>query len=129
MNSINELFHMLNIDFGEFVSLFFWSFTLNTFKEITHLPFLITSTIRLSQGRIFKIIHASNPLPLWTWRCRFYSTILFLNLRLSPLNINNCSKALIIQSSSLSTKLSFLHLSISSWVKSRFYLAVSLLSR
>ena len=58
-------------------------------------PFSIILTILLSQGRLFKTIQVSKPLPLCACSCKLYSGILaFWSLYSSPFDFREKSNAL-----------------------------------
>ena len=50
---------------------------MKTLGEIIPFPFLLISTMCLSQGSLSNIIQLSKSDPLSAWSCKFYSTIFF----------------------------------------------------
>ena len=98
--------------------------SIKTFNSIFPFP----STIRLSQGKLFKKTQISNLDSLCALNIKFYSTILFLTLRSAAFNFKTKSNTLVIQSLSSKTIVPFWHLATSSLVESRLFLAASLLN-
>ena len=99
-------------------------YPLNTFNSIKPLPFLITFTILLSQGRLYKIIQVSNPDALCAFNCKVNSRILlFLSLCSSPSIFKQKSKALLTQLSPSIAIVSFFYIYLIHMVLNRDYIS------